>query len=415
MRVRSTAAGVAAVLLMAAVTAYGQQVLTLEALLERVAASNPAVKAAAGRWSSAQERARAAEGFEPPRVSVEYRGIPEGDISLGQAPEKMFAVRQAFPFVGKRGFAAQAAQAAAEGERWNMMDTQSRVLAEARSAYAAYWAANRLYTVAGETQKIFADAVRSLEARYSSAGVSDADVAMARIEAERLAVMRDALSADMAGRAAELNALMGADPGADAGIPQESLPVEASVEWERVRAAVLGTSPQLGRERQSREQMKWAARGAARDLWPDLEVTYRRGIMNDAWNGSELMLEVSLPLWSLRQRGALRAAARDSESAALQLDDAERSALAAARRLSEQLNAAASSLERYRRVIIPAAEQSLSTGRAAFAAGRVSIDDIRARAQLYLETQKEYAGLVTDYGRMRAELDRLCGASAEGK
>lgn len=362
-------------------------------------------------------RARVAPARRPPDPRVQF-GLMNRELSgLGyNTPLGMDQVQltQMVPIGGKLGLAGQAASARASAEEARADETGWAVRAQAATAFYDLYRIDGSIAVARRTAALLEELTRIAETMYGVGTGRQADVLRAQVEVARADEEVIGLEAERAAARAQLNALLARDPDADPGTPvlprfPDSLPALADL----LREATSGRPMVRASEAEVRAA-EATARGAHREIWPDLEVGVQYGQQPMPGGGTDrmgsLMLGASLPVFAGSRQFALRREA-DAMQAMARAELAE--TRAATRGRVGELYARIEGSERlgrlYRTTILPQADAAVESARASYRVGGIdfmTLLDDQLTADRY---RQELFALDAARGAALAELEMLLG------
>jgi outer membrane protein TolC len=420
-RVASRSARAAAALFFLAlvgVESPGAQVrpdsLTLQSVYAQLDAGTPRVAAALAAARAAE--ARIAPARRPPDPELQFGlmnrrlpGLGLDDV-LGM---NQIQLMQMIPIAGKLGLAAQVerARAAAAGARADDVRWEER--SRAAMAFYELYETDQSITVAGETQRLLRDLVKTTATMYAVGEARQPDVLRAQVELARMTEEIVRMEAMRAGAAARLNAVL--DRPADAAVASPVLPSFASELPSRdsLERLALAHRPMLRAGGEDVNAADAAQRLAGREIWPDLTLGVQYG-----WRPMEegtdhmlsLMLGFRLPIWA----GSRQLAMRRETRAMRDMASADLAAMTATTRgrvgeLEAEVHRDRTLLQLYRTTVLPQAGVMVGSALSAYRVGGVdfmTLLDARMSENRY---RQELARLEGELGRAIAELEMLVG------
>ncbi|HET9040003.1 MAG TPA: TolC family protein [Gemmatimonadales bacterium] len=420
-RVASRSARTAAALVFLAlvgVESPGAQVrpdsLTLQSVYAQLEAGTPRVAAALAAARAAE--ARIAPARRPPdpelQLGLMNRRLPGLGLDdvLGM---NQIQLMQMIPIAGKLGLAAQVerARSAAAGARADDVRWEER--SRAAMAFYELYETDQSIAVAGETQRLLRDLVKTTATMYAVGEARQPDVLRAQVELARMTEEIVRMEAMRAGAAARLNAVL--DRPADAAVASPVLPSFPSELPSRdsLERLALAHRPMLRAGGEDVNAADAAQRLAGREIWPDLTLGVQYG-----WRPMEegtdhmlsLMLGFRLPIWA----GSRQLAMRRETRAMRDMASAELAAMTATTRgrvgeLEAEVHRDRTLLQLYRTTVLPQAGVMVGSALSAYRVGGVdfmTLLDARMSENRY---RQELARLEGELGRAIAELEMLVG------
>jgi len=381
--------------------------------IQRAAARNPEVQAAAARAVAARHRAAHATALPDPEIEIGFKDVPVRDLSLARDTFTMEMVtgRQRLPGRGKRAAIEATAQAEAEGLEAGRERAAIDLAADVADAFFRLAEADRSLSLLESARRRLEDATAAVTERYRVGKGGQSDVLQANLETtsldERLATLR----AERRTQAARFNTLQGLpalapvapwgalDPGGEAVPPEEEL----------VRQA-LARSPAVHAARAEVRRAEQALALAVLDGRPDwmLMGYYGRRERFDDFVG--VSAAIDLP-WAHRRRLEELRAEKEADLAA-----ARAGVEAATNQLQEEMEAAYAELDKnreqarlYRDSILPQAEMTYQSAREAYEVGKVDFLTLARAASDFDLYAREAAARSAGIGRAIAALQRASG------
>ncbi|MCC6712457.1 MAG: TolC family protein, partial [Candidatus Dadabacteria bacterium] len=120
-----------------AVTAHADDVVTLDSLVLEALESNPELKAARARWEASQKRPKQEGTLPDPMIGVGWQNVTFDSITLEEDPNSMlrFSVSQEIPFPGKLPLREKIASIYADAEGKSYLAGERKIVADLKSAY----------------------------------------------------------------------------------------------------------------------------------------------------------------------------------------------------------------------------------------------------------------------------------------
>ena len=390
------------------------EAITLDSLVSAARENNGEIIAARERWNAARARAVQEKAWDNPKVIFEWWSIPEGGLDFGAAPEKMYGISQMIPFPGKLSVRGRMAGSRAEVMLWEYRDTELKVIAGLKSAYAMYYYLHKSLETYRQAVEIMNNFSAVAQSRYIAGQSEQGDVIRAQVEAEKMSNMVITLEQEKLAVEAELSRLTGNGAGDKLGLPSENTVRPAAMNWDEVKAAAIKASPGIKKADADAGMAAWAQKSALLEYLPDFEVSFRRKTMDGMWAGSDVMVAATVPLWFWRQASGVKNASAELRSARAERKDMELTAVAKAREYFTKADTARRMVELYEASVIPKSEQALAVAQAAFAAGRSGYLELLDSVRAYLDSGLERHGYAADYIKNTAMLEWLTGTDFSG-
>ncbi len=386
----------------------------LGTVLDAVARSNPRLDAA--RALARAARARVPGVTRPPDPQLQF-GFMNYELPSLRPMERIgmtqLQLMQMVPVAGKLRLAGAVATARADAASTRIADAGLDLRVRTAMSFYDLYAVDGALRVAMETRRLLQDLAVIADRMYQvgegrQADVLRANVELARMQEEivRMQTMRTTMQA-------RLNALLVLPADTPVGAPQLPIfPVSPST-LDSLTGLAERNRPVLLAGAQDVEVANASVELARREIWPDLQlgVQYgqQRGLMGPQRMGS-LMIGAALPIFAksrqLQMRdeaNAMRAmAAADLASMRTETRGAVAESYAnvlRARRLADL----------YRTSVLPQAEASVTSSRAAYRVSAVPFMTLLDAQMTLNRYRQELFTLESDEGKAWAELEMLTG------
>ena len=390
------------------------QAITLDEIEREAMANNPEIRAAEARVVVARARTPEAGALDDPMFMYRNWGTPlEKPWDWYQA-QHMFMYQQSLPGSGKRAARTEVVkQQAAESEA-QIEVVRREIGVRVRKTYYDLLRSADEHRIHDQQMELSKQALESATVKYTVGRVPQQDVLKAQIAMTRLADHLVMLDEEEASARAELNALMGRDPGA-------SLEVIGKYGTPR-------TLPNLGElERvalENRPELKAiAATGNVADAQlalarkaytPDFTVAGGYMLMPDGSmfrNNYMAELTVSLPWLNRRKHDSeIKEAQAAREVVRSEQNTQVNAAFLEIQQALIQASAAERSLELYRDTLRPQAEAALKSAAAAYQHDRTDFLNLIDSQNLLLDVETSYFKAAANFDTRVAELERAIGA-----
>ena len=387
--------------------------LPLPEVINVVAERNPSVKAAEAKWQAMKARVPQAAAWEDLRLSGESVVARFVNISPNGFTDQTVALEQELPLTGKNRSRARAATADAGEAFEDLRRTQLDVISRARAAY--YRLANEYAQLEVNRRNIelLGQFAELSQARYEVGNAREADVLTARTDSARL----DEIQADILRRISdaqtELNVLMNRPAQAPLGAPTALTFEPAPQSLGVLQRVALEARPEVQRARNRIEAEKARVQLARRQRLPDPAFSVKAGRYNDTGQAvSELDAGISLGLPFLNARkysAGITEAQRNLEAAQQEFDAARNEALGLVRDQIKKVETAAHHYQLYRNKILPLADQTLKSHRAAYETSSNNFLELISADRVLQDAESTALNHLADYQIGLAELDAIVG------
>ena len=184
-----------------------------------------------------------------------------------------------------------------------------------------------------------------------------------------------------------------------------------TVSTNELMESVISPSPILNMASLSVEEAN-AMKKLARDSFlPDFKITFQKSLEQEN-DTKSIALEMKIPLWFFaKESGNFSAASAKSASATLNHEETKRKINFEQRSLSAKIIAKQKLLKLYTTTLIPQAESTISSSRAAYKAGRASFMELLDSERTLYGIHISYYQELKDFSETLASFERLTGKS----
>ena len=388
--------------------------MTLEEIERETMANNPEIRAAAARVGVAKARTSSAGALDDPMFMYRNWGTPlEKPWDWNQA-QHMLMYQQTLLGPGKRAARTEVAnQQAAEIEAQTEV-VKREIGVKVRKAYYDLLRSVDEHRIHDEQMELSKQALQSATVKYTVGRVPQQDVLKAQIAMTRLADHLVMLDEEEESARAELNTLMGRDPGTPLEVIGQYGVARTLPNLDDLERIALENRPELKAIAASGDVADAQVALARKGYTPDFTVAGGYMLMPEgSMFRNNYMAEVSVSLPWLNRRK------HDSEikeaQAAAQVVRSEQSAQVNAAFLEIQqalirARAAERSLKLYRDTLRPQAEASLKSAAAAYQHDRTDFLNLVDSQNVLLDVDSSYFKAAANFDTRVAELERAIGA-----
>ena len=396
------------------VSPVGQPTVRLADVLEMVERLNPRLAAAEAMARAARARVPAASRPADPQLQLGWMNYELPELRpmqpLGMTQLQLM---QMVPVAGQLRLSGDIARARADVAATMIDDVRLELRARSAMSFYDLYAIEGALGVASETKRLLEDIAAVADRMYQVGEGRQADVLRARVEIARMEEEIVRMQTMRAVEQANLNALLVQPAGSPIGSPVlPSFPrVPASVD--SLVALADQHRPLLRAGAKELEAAERRSTLAVREIWPDLlvgvQLGQRSGAMGVERMGS-LMIGASIPVFARSRQLPMRTEMIAMQVAARAELDAMRTetsgSVAAA---SADLDRARRLAELYRTSVLPQAEATVASSRAAYRVGDVPFMTLIDAQMMLNRYRQELFTLEADEGKAWTQLEMLTG------
>jgi len=385
--------------------------LDLDRLIEIALEENPQLQALRSQIAADRTKPSQARALPDPMLAIMSDDVLHPDRGLG------LEARQMIPWPGKLRLMSEAAALRADRTVTDYTEKAYEVVAEVKKAYDDLYFLDRSVELALTNKSLLADFVKIAETKYSVGAGIQQDVLRAQVAQSRILDDLLMLRQQQVAARARLDALLNRPPAAPLGpainLARHKLtlsePSLEAIALER-RAMLKGLRLMVGEA----ETMHALAK---RELKPDYEVRLGVGQSAEMGRGAVVngMVMFTLPLYHrTKQDKAIEQRAAEVSVAQSSYEAQKTMIFATIKDVVAMLDKSDGEAELLRSGIIPQAELSLESARAAYQVNKADfLTLLDSQISLY-NNLRDYYRAVTDYEKGVAELERAVGAPLDG-
>jgi outer membrane protein TolC len=392
-----------------------QAILELKGLIGEALENNPDIIAARNRWLSAREIIDARRSLPDPHFSYTYF-VESVETRVGPQ-ENIYGAKQTFPFYGKRELRANVAAREAESLKASYEAVKSEVIRRVKRSFYSLFYVSTIIDITQHERELLRRFERIAMTKYATGGGSQQDILKVQVEISKLQDRLLTLSDQKQTAEAILNTLVNRPAEKPLGKPQIPKLREFFYRHEELVALAEKHRPELQSTKALIEKSENAYKLAKRDYFPDLTIGVNyieidEGPLNVRDNGQDafsVTTSINIPIWYKKLSSQVKSAAemiRAHESASQNVLN---------RTLFEvkdnyfRIQTARETVDLYKTVLIPQAEQSMKSAEAGYVSGIVSFIDLLDAERILLRIQFDYWKAYADYLKRISDIERAVG------
>jgi cobalt-zinc-cadmium efflux system outer membrane protein len=390
-------------------------------LVRRALSSNRSLLAARLDIQRAEGRLLQAELYPNPSLDLEHT---TGRLT-GAPDERESAVGISFPLElsGKRRSRIDLARAELDVIRAQFTERQRQLSSDVLGAYVDALASVRELEATSRLNELDVETGRYLETRVKEGDAAPLELALLRVEIDRLRSRRELLKGRLDASLIRLEALAGMDGGKPLRLRESLADADLSGgagSAEEAVAHALANRPDLAAARAAESVADATLRFARAQAVPDVTPFGRIASASSAFDDTPIGkltdrsksiafgVSITLPIFNRNQglRAEAAAGVTQARQARQSLEATVRADVASAYR---RLQASAAALAIFERGVIERSDQNLKTLRAAYQLGEYRITDLIAEQRRVVDAQREYTDLLAEHYRAAVDLQLATG------
>lgn len=389
----------------------------VESLITYARERNPEYAAMRHEADAAAERVTPAGALPDPVLRTELQNITNfgNDGSTSILPARVgstkYTLMQALPFWGKRDLRREAAEAEAAAAQGRAAGSWTEQAARIKVAYAQYFAATRLISLAREVTDLIGRIEGIARARYAGGLAPQQDAIRAQVERTSMLGELIQMETELANTRSTINALLARPAHAPLAQPERLRPVPAParLDYAALELRAREKNPQIFTAEASLRAAEKNRDLAYRNRYPDFTIGLSPIQMRNRVNEWELMLELNIPL----QQQSRRSQEREAEK---MIDAARARREATANQLLAELSAQLAGIDAARRLenllqtsLLPQAELTFQAALAGYESGKIDFATLLDAQRQIRSARQDIIKSRAEQQTRLAEIERLIG------
>jgi outer membrane protein TolC len=388
---------------------------SIEQLVAEAMRSSPEIAAARSHFVASTKAPIQAGTLENPQISLQEFTVGSPAPASGYETSDFyytgFGLSQDIPGPGKLRLRSKRAEKETKIARAEVESVERRVAQRVRETAADLFYLTHAREILQQTRGDLIAVARAAERQYRAGTANQQDVLKAELAATSILKDLETNRADMSAAEAVLKAMLGREqdsPDIEIG---EIAPTAMEIDPARLGERADESSAELRMARAMVESSADALELARRDYWPDFTVGYQYLKTGPGFRDYYMLTvgaKIPLYFWrkqtpAVEQAAAEKAAAENRlRSAWLETASDLRSEAAAARGQEKVISL-------YRQALIPQAEATLESARAAYRAGKVDFQTLLSAETDLLNLRQGYFRAIADHEKAIARIRQIVG------
>lgn len=391
------------------------QTLELSKLINEALQNNPDIIAARKRWESAQAIIRARRTLPDPQFSYTYF-VDSVETRVGPM-EQGFGLKQTFPFFGKRRLRADVAAKEAEALKEFYEAMKSEVVRQVKRAFYNLFYVSTIIDITQREKGLLKRFERTASAKYQTGKGLQQNILKVQVEISKLNDKLLALSNQKQTAEARLNTLLNQPPDRPLGKPEQPKLTDFPFQQQELFELLKEHRQELRAAKALIEKSQRAYRLAKKEYFPDLTIganyidvgRRRQDVEDNGKDAFSIMVGINIPIWQRKLSSQAKSALETIQAQNSEYQNILNQTLFEVKDNYFKIQTARETIDLYKNVLIPQAEQSLKSAEAGYITGIVSFLDLLDAERILLQIQFGYWQAYTDYLNRIADLERAVG------
>jgi outer membrane protein, heavy metal efflux system len=401
-----------------AVSAAGQDALSLDEAVRVALRDNPSLLKARKEMDAAAGRLLQSAAYAPPEIDFSWNEIPSS-FNLAESVERSIGVSQAVEFPGKRSsrMAAAGWDLRIRGEA--LRREEMRVTAAVRRAYLAASLSGELAGHADEALALLRQFQRIAELRFETGSVPYLDLLRVKMEISGMENRISDLKRNQRKSLSDLSRLLYLPDSAGVTLSDGLTYKPAAQTLEEALVRLSADRPSVKIADAEAEQSR-ALTSLARKSWlPDFSLGLHNLTLKEqppfnanryhgttATNNWELDFGISVPIWfRSRQKGEIMAARSAERIAEISRLEVRRNLAASIRNSRENVKTAEEQVVRFRGSTLRDCDDAIQSARTLYQNGQLDVLNLLDTYRMTLETRSEYLSALYRYNVALVDLE----------
>lgn len=387
-----------------------EEMFGLDALLAEALQNNPEILALKNRHEAA--RAMVPQALSPPDpwLGLEYEEVPKGTLDLGQAPMRMYSVRQMVPFPTKLFTRATAASKAAKSAFEEYKEKENEVIQKVTSAYAELFLLYKAIDITTENKILLEQLSQTAATRYSLGETSQQDALKAQVEIARMDTELIMLEQRRQVTVAKLNVLLNRDPWTELARPDVKEDISFDRGLDELYRLAREKRPELRAAKFNVERGKLVNSLAIQEYLPDFMIEFEQRERDGHTDGYDIMGAVSVPIWFWeKQNYNVKETRKELKMLEAEYRMTENMALLDVKEAHSRVETLKKLVTLYKTSFLPQAEQTLKASSIGYESNQVDFLNLLDSQRMLLEFKLDYYRNLVELEIALADLERGVG------
>ncbi len=393
----------------------GSAANSLQALLEEAVSQSPILVAARSHWQALTKVPRQVSTLPDPMVGLTHFTVGSPQPFSGYETSDFyytgFGFSQDIPGPGKLGLRAKQAEKDAEAARGGYLLQQRQVIEQVRETYFNLFYLQKVNELLRQTQEQLAGIAETAEAQYHVAMAQQQDVLKAQLEVTSILKDLEMNQAEFQQDQANLKAILGRDQDSANIAIEEVKPSSLPLGDKRLRELAIDNSPDLQQMRAMEQSSDAGLEIARRNYVPDFSVGYAYQKTGPGFRDYYMLsLGATIPLYFWRkQTPAVEQAALEKQSAHANTYSKRLSIGSDLQNQAVALRSTQRIMKLYGDGLIPQAEETLTSARAAYRVSKVDFQTLLSAEIDLLHIRQEFYRTLADHEIAIAKIRMIIG------
>jgi len=393
----------------------GSAANSLQALLEEAVSQSPILVAARSHWQALTKVPRQVSTLPDPMVGLTHFTVGSPQPFSGYETSDFyytgFGFSQDIPGPGKLGLRAKQAEKDAEAARGGYLLQQRQVIEQVRETYFNLFYLQKVNELLRQNQEQLAGIAETAEAQYHVAMAQQQDVLKAQLEVTSILKDLEMNQAEFQQDQANLKAILGRDQDSANIAIEEVKPSSLPLGDKRLRELAIDNSPDLQQMRAMEQSSDAGLEIARRNYVPDFSVGYAYQKTGPGFRDYYMLsLGATIPLYFWRkQTPAVEQAALEKQSAHANTYSKRLSIGSDLQNQAVALRSTQRIMKLYGDGLIPQAEETLTSARAAYRVSKVDFQTLLSAEIDLLHIRQEFYRTLADHEIAIAKIRMIIG------
>jgi outer membrane protein TolC len=389
--------------------------LQLSELIKEAMERNPEIIAARNKWQSAREIIEARRALPDPQISYTYF-VENVETRVG--PQRnILGAKQKFPFYGKRDLRAEVAAKESDALEASYEAVKQEVIRQVKRIFYELFYITKIIDITNEEKEVLKGFERIASTKYETGMGSQQNILKVQVEISRIEDRLLALANQKQTAEAMLNTLLDRPADHPLGKPAQPKFREFFFIKQELFRIARENRPELRAGIALIQKSERSYSLAKKDYFPDLTVGANyievdEGPLMFDDNGQDafnLLFSINVPIWRNKLSSQVRSASKMIDAQKSRYENILNRTLFEVKDYDFKIQTARETFYLYKNVLVPQADQSLSSAEAGYVTGIVDFLDLLDAERVLLKVQFGYWKAYTDYLKRIADMERAVG------
>ncbi|MFC1563950.1 TolC family protein [candidate division KSB1 bacterium] len=384
--------------------------VTLGSLLNTALQNNPGIKALEHRLEASKMMIPQAGALPDPKLSFAIANMPLTDIDFSLEPmtSKQISVMQKIPFPGINGLKEKIAVENSEISGYSLSGLKLKIVRDVSAGFYDLYLLDRSVETAEKNLELLDAYIKISRTKYEVGNGIQQDILKAQLEYSRLEDKLITLRSRRRSKVSEINILLNRGTGTPIGKLEEQQHVSSILNAEDLEQKAYDNSPVLKSVETEIKKNEYEIQFSRKQDFPDIDIGIAYSQREDRRDFISAQFSMNIPLWKGRKQDMkVEEALLIKSSSEQRYEETKNSIRGEIADLVFRLGETDERIRFLQEIIIPQAEQSLSSAMEGYRVDKVDFLSLLNSQSVLFNLELDYYRLLTEYKKYKIKLEYI--------